>query len=100
MIISFPYPRSPLPLYTTLPAALAKTAWPDCPPIATPLGLGPSLKVCRSLPRAGQTQVRPYSPAATTEPALVSGEAIVDVASGTAGAGFAGIAEPGEEAAE
>src|SRR5271170_4180931 len=47
----------PLPLYRTVPAALASTDWPALPAISMPLVFVASLKLVASLPFVGQPQL-------------------------------------------
>src|SRR5690606_7046277 len=54
MIISWPYPRSPLPWYTTRPSAAAYIGWPSSPAIAIPLLPSSGAKRAISVPFAGQ----------------------------------------------
>src|SRR5690606_10357907 len=55
MMIRLPRPRTPLPLYMTLPSAAAATGSPEAPPMSTPLVL--LLNVCRIGPLEGQPQL-------------------------------------------
>src|SRR3546814_4273212 len=55
MMIRLPRPRTPLPLYMTLPSAAAVTGSPRAPPMSMPLVV--LLKVCRTGPLDGQPQL-------------------------------------------
>src|SRR2546426_251420 len=56
MMMSLPYPRSPLPAYTTLPGALASTGSPALPAMSMPLRFAVSENVPTSLPFTGHAQ--------------------------------------------
>src|ERR1700677_2386016 len=66
-MIKLPYPRKPLPEYTTRPSAAARTGSPSAPPISTPLFLTSSKRLMMG-PRAGQISDRPSTALGIDEP--------------------------------
>src|SRR5690606_39168193 len=62
MMIRLPRPRTPLPLYMTLPSAAATTGAPSEPPISIPLDA--VVNVCVTGPLAGQPQLIKFASAA------------------------------------